>query len=98
MTSWFRTWIKGDEDRRQYFEADGEGYPLREVEVRTAGSVPVTAASAAELGHLSVGLSGGASTGCQGVSRQGASNRGAGSVEAFTAMNKRSPAVPFLQP
>lgn len=52
MTSWFRTFIAGDEDRWQYFEADEEGYPLREVELRAADLTPVTAAAAVELRHL----------------------------------------------
>lgn len=49
MNRWFRIY---DEDLWLYFEANGEGWAVRQVEVREADSVPVKAASLEEVLHL----------------------------------------------
>ncbi|MFB6608308.1 hypothetical protein ACFCXR_38280 [Streptomyces noursei] len=51
MTSWFRTYYE-DEDLWLCFEADDEGWAVRQVEVRGADSKPVTAACLEEVLHL----------------------------------------------
>jgi hypothetical protein len=51
MTTWFRAYYE-DEDLWQYFEADGEGWAVRQVEIRGVDSRPVTAASLKEVLHL----------------------------------------------
>ncbi|ORT53968.1 hypothetical protein [Streptomyces sp. CB03238] len=51
MTIWFRAYYE-DEDLWQYFEADGEGWAVRQVEIRGVDSRPVTAASLKEVLHL----------------------------------------------
>jgi hypothetical protein len=51
MTTWFRTYYE-DEDLWLYFEADDEGWAVRQVEVRGQDSRAVTAASLAEVVHL----------------------------------------------
>ncbi|MBB6119684.1 hypothetical protein [Nocardiopsis algeriensis] len=51
MKSWFRTYDE-DEGLWRYFETDGEGWAVRQVEIREADSVPVTAASLKEVLRL----------------------------------------------
>ena len=51
MRIWFRTYYE-DEDLWLYFEADGEGWAARQVEVRGKDSRAVTAASLEEVLHL----------------------------------------------
>ncbi|MFE4668978.1 hypothetical protein ACFRI7_35115 [Streptomyces sp. NPDC056716] len=51
LAIWFRTYYEED-DLWLYFEADDEGWAVRQVEVRGEGSRPVTAASLAEVLHL----------------------------------------------
>lgn len=50
-TNWFRTSYE-NEDLWLYFEAKGEGWAARQVEVRGTDSRPVTAASLEEVLHL----------------------------------------------
>ncbi|MER5563851.1 hypothetical protein ABT071_35270 [Streptomyces sp. NPDC002506] len=51
MTTWFRTYYE-EEDLWLYFEADGEGWATRQVEVRRQDSRSVTAASLDGVLHL----------------------------------------------
>lgn len=48
MNDWFRVRDE-DEGLWRYFEVDGEGWPVRQVEVREADAVSVTAASLEEV-------------------------------------------------
>ncbi|WP_285759832.1 hypothetical protein [Nocardiopsis ansamitocini] len=51
MANWFRT-CYDDEDLWLCFEADGEGWAVRQVEFRGQDWQPVTAASLAEVAHV----------------------------------------------
>lgn len=51
MNDWFRIYDE-DEGLWRYFEVDGEGWAVRQVEVREADSVPVMAASWEEVLRL----------------------------------------------
>lgn len=48
MSDWFRVYDE-DEGLWRYFEVDGEGWTVRQVEVRESDAVPMTAASLEEV-------------------------------------------------